>query len=101
FILYSSTYGTRDVHFFQSMNKSKGGYWINQIFIPYKSMKKRFPYLKKLPFLLPFSWIQYWFIRLFISKDINFKGGISDRVSNLDSKNGEFVRNLMNELEIE
>ncbi len=101
FILYSSTYGTRDVHFFQSMNKSKGGYWIKQIFIPYKSMKKQFSYLQKFPFLLPVSWVQYWFIRLFISKDINFKGGISDRISNLDSKNGEFVSNLMNELEIE
>lgn len=101
FVLYSSTYGTRDIHFFQSANRSKKGYLIKQIFIPYKSMKKQFPYLQKLPFLLPVSWVQYWFIRLFISRDINFKSGISDRITNLDQKNGGFVKNLMDELEIE
>jgi hypothetical protein len=100
FILFCATYGMRDIYFYQDNARSKKNYWLKQIFIPYKQMKKKYAYLSKAPFLLPFAWVQFWFTRIFINRDINLKEGVTDRAENLDEKNAEFVTNLMNELNI-
>ncbi len=100
FILYCSTYGVRDVFFHQDNLSNKDNYWLKQVFIPYSKMKNKYSYLSKAPVLLPISWVQYWFTRLFISRDINFKEGFSDRAENLNDKNAEFVDKLMCELDI-
>ncbi len=100
FVLYCTTYGKRVVSFFQDNRRTKRGYWIKQFFPPYSSMKKKYGYLERLPILLPFSWVQYWGRRALIDRDIHVKRGISERVSSLDKESGEFLIDLMNELQI-
>lgn len=100
FVLYCSTYGQRVVSFFQSNQRTEHGYWIKQFFPPYSDMRRRYEYLEKFPILLPFSWVQYWGRRAFVDRDIHVKRGITERANNLDKESGEFLINLMNELEI-
>ena len=38
-------------------NGTKGNPVLRTIFLPYKSMKKDFTFLKKFPFLLPLAWL--------------------------------------------
>lgn len=100
FVLYCSTYGQRVVSFFQSNRRTERGYWIKQFFPPYSTMKRRYDYLEKFPVLLPFSWVQYWGRRAVFDRDIHVKRGITERANNLDKESGEFLINLMDELEI-
>lgn len=99
-ILYCGTFGERNLFFYMDGRATKGNYWLKQIFIPYDKMKKKYLYLSKYPFLLPFSWVQYWFRRIFISRDVQYKSGMSSRVKNLDEKNSRFVSQVMSELEL-
>ncbi len=48
-----------------SYSKSQNGEHYAYIFLPLKDMKKRYPYLRRFPFLLPFAWIQRIFRFLF------------------------------------
>ena len=100
FILYCSTFGAREVYFYQDGERTGGLYWLKQVFIPLNKLKGKYAYLNKMPFLLPVSWIQYWVKRVFISRDLNLKAGFSDRRKNLEGSDAEFVSNLMNELKI-
>jgi hypothetical protein len=43
-------------------------YALGRIFLPYRTMKVRYPILKKLPILLPFCWIGRFFSILFTKK---------------------------------
>ena len=38
-------------------SENKSSYFLSRIFLPMYLMKKRYPVLKKLPFLLPLMWI--------------------------------------------
>ncbi len=49
-------------------DKSKIGYFFSSVFPSYSSMKERYPFLKYLPFMLPFMWIFRWFALLFKGK---------------------------------
>ena len=99
FILSCSTFGELSVFFCQDNLNTKGSYWIKQVFIPYSTMKKRYHYLKKLPFLLPVSWIQYWVTRIFIKRDIRVKQGLKGRAGvTISDKDKEFIKNIMYEL---
>ncbi len=100
FIMYCSTFGDRKVNFYQSGKKTGKGFWLKQVFIPYKTMRTKFAYLEKAPFLLPFSWVHYWVDRVFISRDLNLKAGFSDRAVNLNDEDAAFMNNLMDELKI-
>lgn len=100
FILYCSTFGKREIHFYQDSKRTKGFYWAKQVFLPLDKLKRRYAYLEKMPFLLPFSWGQYWVTRVFIHRDLNLKEGFADRKKNLEGEDAEFVTNLMNELKI-
>ena len=44
--------------------EKKSSYFLSRLFLPYKLMKKRYPILKKLPFLLPLMWIIRFFSAL-------------------------------------
>ncbi len=44
---------------------SKFRWTLRMIFLPYKNMCRKYPFLKKLPFLLPIMWIVRWFTALF------------------------------------
>lgn len=64
FIQTSGVYGTVE-HSVQ--NQVREGGLFRYIFLPFKEMKARFPFLKYLPFLLPFCWI-FRFFRAFFSR---------------------------------
>ena len=100
FILYCSTFGNIEVHFYRDKKKSEKFFALKQVFIPYKNMKGRYAYLEKLPFLLPFSWGQYWFHRLLISRDIKFKKGIRERTHRFDDEDMKLLDNVIDELKI-
>lgn len=101
FILYCSTFGAREIYFYQDSQRTDKLYWLKQVFVPYDRLKHKYSYLEKAPVLLPFSWGQYWFTRLFVHRDLNFKEGFSDRKKNLEGEDAEFVSNLMKELNIQ
>lgn len=67
FILTSGVYGTLE-HSVQ--NQVREGGLFRYIFLPFKEMKARFPFLKYLPFLLPFCWIFRFFRAFFSPKKI-------------------------------
>ena len=100
FILYCSTFGAREVYFYQDSERTNGFYWLKQVFVPYNKLRQAYAYLDKAPFLLPVSWVQYWVKRVFISRDLNLKAGFADRRKNLEGEDAEFVTNLMDELNI-
>lgn len=100
FILYCSTFGAREVYFYQDGKRTQKHYWLKQVFIPCETLKSKYSYLNKMPFLLPVSWGQYWFSRIVIHRDLNLKAGFADRRKNLEGDDAEFVTNLMNELKI-
>jgi hypothetical protein len=101
FIMYCSTFGNRKVNFYQSGKKTGNNFWLKQVFIPYKTMRTRYQYLEKAPVLLPFSWVQFWFTRIFINRDLNLKEGFADRAVNLNEQDAEFMNKLMKKLEIQ
>lgn len=100
FILYCSTFGAREIYFYQDNKRTEKYYWLKQVFVPYDRLKHRYSYLEKAPVLLPFSWGQYWFSRIIVHRDLNFKEGFSDRKKNLEGEDAEFVTELMKELKI-
>ncbi|MFA6661414.1 MAG: nucleotidyltransferase family protein [Bacilli bacterium] len=70
FIISSGTYGTINHHYLnnfggkemnKTFSKSKLGYFLANVFMPYKKMKIKYKILKKIPVLLPLFWI----IRIF------------------------------------
>lgn len=101
FIMYCSTFGSRKVNFYQSGKKTGNNFWLKQVFIPYKTMRTRYQYLENAPILLPFSWVQFWFTRIFIHRDLNLKEGFADRAINLNDKDAEFMNKLMDDLDIQ
>lgn len=100
FILYCSTFGVRNICFYQDHQNTKGNYWLKQFFRPYSKMRASYKYLDKFPFLLPVSWVQYWFTRIFIIRDLNLKEGLKSRAENLSDENSEFMKNLTKQLNI-
>ena len=100
FVLYCSTFGSREVFFYQDSKRTGGLYWLKQVFLPLDKLKYSYSYLNKMPFLLPFSWVQYWGKRIFVSRDLNLKKGIAGRREKLTGEDAEFVSRLMNKLKI-
>lgn len=49
--------------------KSKLGYFISSVFPSFGAMRERYPFLKYLPFMLPFMWVFRWFSLLFRGKN--------------------------------
>lgn len=62
YIILSGVFGTQTNYYLSGIIKGeytekKSSYFLSRIFLPMKLMKKRYPVLKKLPFLLPLMWI--------------------------------------------
>ena len=68
----------------EGKRKSKFSYFIRSLFPNKKFMSVHYPYVNKLPFLLPVSWVQMWFKRFFVDKNVNVKGGFRNRFSYTD-----------------
>lgn len=65
YVLTSGTYGTV-YNAVKNQVKNKGRFraFLYNAFLPYYKMTISFPFLKKMPFLLPFCWIARWVIAL-------------------------------------
>ena len=82
FVLYCSTFGDSEFHeALTPVGDSSASGVLRHIFRPYYQMKNIYFYLHKFPFLLPFSWVQFWFSRVFVSKDINRSYGTEKKIS--------------------
>jgi len=80
-------------------NKSRISSVLNSLFPPRNSMSYNYKYLKKAPFLLPFSWCQMWCKRLFVKKDVNFKTGLKNRLSYTD-EDVKHYKSLLDEMNL-
>lgn len=99
FVLYCSTFGESNVFFYQDHLNIGSNYWLKQIFIPYSKMKSRYAYLEKAPILLPFSWVQYWFTRIFLKRNLKLKQGLQGRAgANISEEDKKFVEKLMKQV---
>ncbi len=69
-VLYNAYGGeaSRGIVVRQSKSGGRFGYIMGRIFLPYRSMKIRYPVLKKCPILLPIFWVARWFALLFGDK---------------------------------
>ena len=75
---------------------SKVKFLLKSIFPAKSKMVSHYPYLNILPFLLPVSWIQMWFKRLFISKNVRFKYGLRNRLNYNNLQDEEYINELNN-----
>ena len=86
-----------------AMNKaqgdSRGKYLFKRIFLPYNSMKTRYPILKKHKWLLPFCHLHRWFERLFTGNAGKIKKEMQAYNSVSQEKNSA-VEQLIKDLEI-
>jgi hypothetical protein len=70
YICYGGVYGNEEnkAAVKKARTNSTVKYALGRIFLPYRTMKVRYPILKKLPILLPFCWIGRFFSILFTKK---------------------------------
>lgn len=80
----------------EGKKKSKFSYLLKSLFPDRKSMSVNYPYVNRLPFLLPASWIQMWFRRFFIKKNVNVKKGFRNRFSYTDD-DVKYYKSLLDE----
>lgn len=76
---------------------SKAAFVLKSIFHGKSTMAILYPYLEKMPFLLPVAWVQFWFKRIFIDRDISVKTGIKNRMDYVTSEDEEYIRAIMRE----
>lgn len=68
---------------------------ISLIFMPYSTMQKKYPFLKKAPFLLPLMWLVRWGDAI-----INKQSNISRQAERLNKISSEYVDSYNKELEM-
>lgn len=83
----------------ESKNKksSRAAFVLSSIFPGRSTMSIHYTYLDKLPFLLPVSWAQFWFKRLFIEKNVSFKSGMKNRLNYISPEDEEYINALLEE----
>ena len=98
-IFNSGAYGTSVAHIdSESLRLSKKGKnvklrkWCGIIFPPYSTMCLIYPFLKKLPILLPFMWIVRMFVTLFKPSRIKRQKDIVDKIG--DERGLEYQKEL-------
>ncbi len=99
-IMRCGVYGKKEVVAANSYLKNKGGvfgFFIKKMFPTMSYMREIFPFLNKLPFLLPIMWVVNWFRVLLlhpkkISKTVNASTGFDkteiERVKQINQKMG-------------
>lgn len=80
----------------EGKKKTKLSYFMKSLFPNRETMSTHYPYLRKLPFLLPVSWVSMWFRRFFIDKNVNVKRGLRNRFSYTDD-DVKYFEGLLNE----
>ena len=95
YILMSFALGRADVAVMSGMEKqrvdadtgkkkSRLANFIASLFPGKEIMSIKYPFVEKMPFLLPYSWICMWSRRAFIDKNIHIKEGFYNRTSYTD-----------------
>jgi hypothetical protein len=95
FILMSMTLGRLDVAVMSEMErqrvntktgrkKSRFANFISSLFPNKTYMANKYPFVEKMPILLPYSWACMWCRRIFIDRNINIKKGFNNRTSYTD-----------------
>ncbi|MBO5065041.1 MAG: nucleotidyltransferase family protein [Clostridia bacterium] len=73
--------------------EKKSSYFLSRLFLPYKLMKKRYPILIKLPFLLPLMWVVRFFSALSNKDKYTHEAqNINSVDSGLKEKRAEFLK---------
>lgn len=81
----------------EGKNGSKLSYFIKTVFPNKTKMQVNYPYIKKYPFLLPYSWICMWCRRFFIYKNVSVKNGFKNRFS-YTNDDVKYFKNILNEV---
>jgi len=78
-IFGSGIYGNRENHIafegikdLKATNSAEGARrkrWLRIVFLPYKNMCQKYPFLEKFPFLLPIMWVVRWISTLLFKQD--------------------------------
>lgn len=95
YILLSMTLGRLDVAVMSEMErqrvniktgrkKSRFANFISSLFPNKTYMANKYPFVEKMPILLPYSWACMWCRRIFIDRNINIKKGFNNRTSYTD-----------------
>lgn len=95
YILLSMTLGRVDVAVMSEMErqrvntktgrkKSRFANFISSLFPNKSYMANKYPFVEKMPILLPYSWACMWCRRIFIDRNINIKKGFNNRTSYTD-----------------
>ncbi len=78
-----------------SVSKAKLKSILNLVFMPYSSMKIKYPFLTTKPFLLPFMWIVRWFVAI-----VHKRNNIRQQADRLNKINDNVVNEYNSELEM-
>lgn len=95
YILLSMTLGRVDVAVMSEMErqrvntktgrkKSRFANFISSLFPNNTNMANKYPFVEKMPILLPYSWACMWCRRIFIDRNIDIKKGFNNRTSYTD-----------------
>ena len=65
YVILSGVFGSQTNYYLSGIIKGdytekKSSYFLTRLFLPFYLMKKRYPILKKAPFLLPIMWVVRW-----------------------------------------
>lgn len=99
FILGAGIYGSTEnrVAVSRGAEKGRASYILSRLFMPYSSMKSRFPILKKYPVLLPFCHVVRWFGLLLPERRKNARRELAHNAA-LDSEKGERVGKMLSDI---
>ena len=98
YVLLSGTYGQDQINASikareTNVGKAKKRFWLRTIFPSFKTMKTTYPWLKKLPFLLPVAWVIKWFTVIF-SRPQRIKQAVKN-AKEINSEKQQFIFNVM------
>ena len=99
YILTGGVYGTFDnkISARQSRQKTKTGYFLKRLFMPYRELKFRYPVLQKCPILYPFCLVARW-LKLIFNKEtkerISSEVKKSSEIATTDNEIGKLLQDL-------
>lgn len=81
----------------EGKKKSKFSYFLTSLCPNKTKMAVDYPYVEKLPFLLPVTWVSMWFRRFFIDKNVHIKKGFKNRFS-YTNEEIQYVKGILEEV---
>lgn len=99
YIFQGGVYGSAENHIAVDKSKNNGSvfYVLRRLFLPYKSMIITYPFLKKIPVLLPICWVARWINVLYAGKSKRVVSELSS-VNNMSAEKVEEVTAICSRL---